>query len=163
MFLVPLCSSCLCVLCDFDSFFASLDIGVSVVKLFRSLTMSSTPTLRTLACVLIALLLAGCAEQSTRGIPVPVKGAYPSLGYTDAEIAAMRQTLASARYPQPEGFTLHALGLRGIAASSQLTDDYKPNAQNLVASVRRTYPLNGRDELLIVENHFSDKQGLRIF
>ncbi len=116
---------------------------------------------RTLVCLVAAVLVTGCAEPPTRGIPVPQKGAYPSLSYTDAEIAAMKQTLGTIRYPQAEGFTLHALGLRGIAVSSQLIDDYKPNAQKLVASVRRTYPLNGRDELLVVENHFADAQGLR--
>ena len=111
--------------------------------------------------VLGALPLAGCVESSTRGIPVPKKGAYPSLSYSDAEIAAMKQTLAAARYPQPEGFTLQALGLRGIAPTSRQVDDYKPNDQNLAAVVRRTYPLNGRDELLIVEQHFTGQQGLR--
>jgi hypothetical protein len=113
------------------------------------------------ALLLTCLILAAGCNPSPAPDPVVPPGGHGalrppqgSLGYTDAEVDALRGKLRAIHYPQPPGSTLRMLGLESVRYSSLSIDDYKPNANNLLASHQKTYALNGREELVVIEDHF---------
>lgn len=117
--------------------------------------------------VFTTVCFAGCAQTPP---PEPVvvgadnRALHPSrrtFGFTDAQVQAMQEKLATIQYPAPPGETVRVLGLGAPAFSSLEILDYAANDANLAAAHRRRAPLNGRYELVIVEHQYVAQNGNR--
>jgi hypothetical protein len=111
------------------------------------------------ALLATAHLLSGCNAPPAEPVAPPPARTPPKLGYSDADIDQMRQTIKTIRYPQPKGATARALGLVQLTSPSLAITEYKPNAANLNATYEQRYTLTHRHALVVIESHYLDKDG----
>jgi len=78
-------------------------------------------------------------------------------GYSDAEVEAMREKIKTLAFPAAPGETVRALGIELPPFSSVEIADFLPNDANLAASYRKTAPLNGRYQFVLVEHQYMQK------
>lgn len=123
-----------------------------------------TITRLVLPSLLALAVLAGCNAPPAEKVDVqpafPLAPApRPPLGYSDADVERMRQTIKTILYPQPKGATTKALGLPPLTSPSMTITEYKSNAAHLHASYEQKYTLNHRYSLVVIEHQYVDPDG----